>query len=94
VFYPSLADADVVDLEFLKSDGNARSLRLLVDSGFVGRSSVVLPHDAADLIRANLPASHTTGALQGLLTFLRQFARWGAQRTVRGWEFFLSDTSD
>ncbi len=66
VFYPSLVDAEVIDLEFLKLDGDIRSLRLLVDSGFIGRSSVVLPNIAADLIRATLPATHTTGALQGM----------------------------
>ena len=66
VSYPSLADADVVDVEFLKLDGDVRSLRLLVDSGFSGSSSLVLPVTAVDLIRAALPAKHTTGALQGL----------------------------
>ena len=66
VFYPSLADAEVIDLEFLMLDGDVRSHRLLVDSGFMGRSSLVLPNTAADLIRAALPATPTTGALQGL----------------------------
>lgn len=66
VFYPSLADADVIDVQFLKLDGDVRSLRLLVDSGFTGSSSFVLPESAIDLIRAALPAKHTTGALQGM----------------------------
>ena len=66
VSYPSLPDAEVIDLEFLKLDGDVRSLRLLVDSGFMGRSSVVLPNTATDLIRAAFPATHTTGAIQGM----------------------------
>ena len=43
VSFPSLADADGIDVEFLKLDGDVRSLRLLVDSGFTGSSSLVLP---------------------------------------------------
>jgi len=66
VFYPSLIDAEVIDLQFVKLEGGFRSLRLLVDSGFTGRSSVVLQNAAADLIRAALPATNTTGAPQGL----------------------------
>ncbi len=66
VFYSSLSDAEIVDVEFLKLDGDVRSLRLLVDSGFTGTSSLVLPVTAVDLIRAALPAKDITGALQGL----------------------------
>ena len=131
VFFPSLADAEVVEVELLKLDGNFRSLRLMVDSGFTGTNSLVLPDSAVDLVRAALPATHTSGALQGLkdrgwvicriaglsfqttliaiitdttslslppqvdglvgLTFLRQFASWGGQRTANGWQFSLSD---
>ena len=28
------------------------------------------------------------------LTFLRQFARWGSERTENGWQFFLSEPSE
>ena len=65
VYFPSLSDAEVIDLEFLRLDGDVRSLRLLVDSGFMGRSSLVLPNSAVDLMRAAHSATHTTGALQG-----------------------------
>ena len=131
LFFPSLVDAEVIEVELLKLDGNFRSLRLLVDSGFTGTNSLVLSESAVDLLRAALPATHTSGALHGLkdrgwvtcrvaglnfqaaqiaiitdtsslslppgveglagLTFLRQFARWGGQRTENGWQFFLSD---
>src|ERR1700730_2636573 len=109
----------------------ARARKLLVDSGFTGKSSVVLANDANDLIRALLPSAQATGALQGAqdrawvtcrvpelnfectliaiitdisslslppdvdgmvgLTFLRNFARWGAEHTPTGWQFFLSN---
>lgn len=65
VCYPSLDDADVIDVEFLMLDGGTRVRRLLVDSGFTGRSSVILGHDALELIRAELTAAQATGALQG-----------------------------
>src|SRR4051812_38861508 len=64
-FYPSLADAEVVEVEFVKPDGSTRAMRLLVDSGFTGSSSFVLPDSAADLAIAALPARQTAGALQG-----------------------------
>ena len=28
------------------------------------------------------------------LSYLRQFSRWGAQRTENTWQFFLSDDQD
>jgi hypothetical protein len=134
VNWRSLDDAEVIDVEFLTLQGGARSLKLLVDSGFTGKSSVILGDDANDLIRAELPAAQATGALQGPqdrawvtcrvpelsfqctliaiitdvsslslpsdvdgmvgLTFLRMFARWGAERMPTGWHFFLSDGDD
>ena len=41
--YPSQPGAEVIDVEFLTLDGGIQTLRLLVDSGFSGRSSFVLP---------------------------------------------------
>ena len=105
-----------------------------MDSGFTGRSSVILGNASVELIRAQIPATQTTGALQGAqnrawvtcripqvgfqctliaiitdvsplllpsgvqgmagLSFLRQFARWGAKRTEDGWQFFLSNDNE
>jgi len=130
VYYRGLDEADVIDVEFLTLQGGIRLVKLLVDSGFIGKSSVILGRDASDLVRAEIPAVQVTGALQGAqdrgwmtcripglsfqrtlvaiitdistlslpsgvqgmagLSFLRQFVRWGAQRTVDGWQFFLS----
>jgi hypothetical protein len=129
VYYPSRRDAEVIAVEFLTPQGGSRLRKLLVDSGFTGKSSVVLGDDAFELVHAQTPAAHATGALQGAqnrgwvtcripaltfqctliailtdlsplslppdvqgmvgLNFLRQFARWGAERTGDGWQFFL-----
>jgi hypothetical protein len=134
VYYRSLDDAEVVEVEFLTLQGSGRVLKLLVDSGFTGKSSVILGNDARELVRAEIPPAQATGALQGPqdrgwvtcrirdlsfqctliaiitdtsslslppgiqgmagLSFLRQFARWGAERMVDGWKFFLSDGND
>ncbi len=134
VYFRSLDEAEVIDVEFLKPRGGARLLRLLVDSGFTGKSSVVLGRDASELVRAQVSPTQVSGALQGAqdrgwvtcrvlelsfqctiiaiitdtsvlslppgvhgmagLSFLRQFARWGAEKTANGWRFFLSNTHD
>ena len=134
VYFRSLDEAEVIDVEFLKPRGGARLLRLLVDSGFTGKSSVVLGREASELVRAQVPPAQVSGALQGAqnrgwvtcripelsfqctiigiitdtsvlslppgvqgmagLSFLRQFARWGAEKTADGWRFFLSNDKD
>jgi hypothetical protein len=66
VRYPSLVDAEVIEVEFLKLNGGISTLRLLVDSGFSGRSSFVLPEHFSELFRAEVPAAQTVGALQGM----------------------------
>jgi hypothetical protein len=134
VYFRSLDDAEVIEVEFLMLQAGGRVLKLLVDSGFTGKSSVVLDNDSRDLVRAEIPPAQATGALQGAqdrgwvtcripdlnfqctliaiitdtsslslppgvqgmtgLSFLRQFARWGAEREADGWQFFLSDRKD
>jgi hypothetical protein len=118
-------------IEFLPLQGDVHALKLLVDSGFTGKSSVILPKDKVALIRAEIPATHVSGALEGAqdrgwvtcripglnfrctliaifadlgslslppgiqgmvgLSFLRNFARWGAEKVDDAWRFFLSD---
>jgi len=130
-YFASLDTAEVIEVEFLSLQGNVRTLKLLVDTGSSGRSSVVLGPDAHELFRAMLPVAETTGALRGHqerawvtckipglnlqstviaivadltpltlpigvdgmvgLSFLRLFARWGAERTRHGSRFFLVD---
>src|SRR5438046_1033994 len=65
-FFPSLGHADTVEVVFVKPDGGEGRLRLLVDSGFTGQSSVVLPDSAAGLGHAPATTSQVTGALQGV----------------------------
>src|SRR4051812_1811841 len=64
-FFPSLAEAETVEITFLKPDGGSATLRLLVDSGFIGQSSFVLPENADGLAHAAAPTSQAAGALQG-----------------------------
>ena len=134
VCFPSLTHGEVIEVDFLKLNGDATTLRLLVDSGFSGRSSFVLPEHVSEVFRAEVPAAETIGALQGIrnrawvtcriealsfqatliaiygdtaplslppnveglagLGFLRQFSRWGAERTDTGWQFSLAIERD
>jgi hypothetical protein len=134
VFFDSLETAEVIEVEFLTLKGGVETRKLLVDSGFTGKSAVILGKDATELAHAQIPGAHTVGALHGPqdrawvtcripkltfqssliailtdvtslslppgvrgmagLTFLRQFARWGAERTGDRWRFFLSDGND
>ena len=131
--YRSLDSAEVVDIEFQRLDGGTRLLKLLVDTGFSGRSSVILSADASELFRASLPATQTSGALKGPqdrawvtcripglnfqvtlialvtditqlslpvgvdgmvgLSFLRLFARWGAEKIGEDWHFSHCSTA-
>jgi hypothetical protein len=51
-YYPSLEQADTLDVVLSKPNGGEFLLRLLVDSGFTGRSCFVLPSDADGLEHA------------------------------------------
>lgn len=64
--FESLSDADIVEVELLALDGESQRMRLLVDSGFTGTSSLVLPEEFSRFIRADLPETETSGALRGL----------------------------
>jgi len=66
VYYPSLNDGEAITVEFVPLDGGARALQLLIDTGFTGKSSLILGQDAIDLIRAEIPPAQTAGALQGV----------------------------
>ena len=65
VYFPGLDHADVVDVQFLKPDGSTVRMTLLVDSGFTGQSSFVLPADAEKFAQAAAIPSRTAGALTG-----------------------------
>ena len=63
--FASLAHAEIIEVELIPLTGDALRLRLLVDSGFTGTSSLVLPRDLAEFIQADLPESESAGALHG-----------------------------
>jgi len=65
VVYRSLDNAEIIDVEFLTLQGRSRLLKLLVDSGFTGKSSVILGDDAFDLVHAHVPPAQAAGALHG-----------------------------
>ena len=66
VSFESLNDADIVEIDLLSLDGQSHRVRLLVDSGFTGTSSLVLPEDLSRFIRADLPETEAFGALRGI----------------------------
>ena len=133
-YFPSLEQADTLEIIFSKPHGDKVALRLRVDSGFTGQSCFVLAENAGDFEHAPAPDSQLLGALQGSqkrsvvmgaiptlsvqfealailadisslalpsgvhgivgLRFLRQFRRWGAEKTDDGsWRFFLENES-
>lgn len=67
-YFPCLTHEDTVEVVFVDPQGDERAYRLLVDSGFTGQSSFVLPLNAADLAHASASAATTSGALQGVQT--------------------------
>jgi hypothetical protein len=64
-YFPSLEQADTLDIVFSKPNGGEVPLRLLVDSGFTGRSCFVLPENAVDLEHAPAADVQVLGALHG-----------------------------
>ena len=65
IYFASLADCDVVEVEFVAFDGRRFPARLFVDSAFTGASSFVLPDNLPDLALANLSSAYAVGALAG-----------------------------
>jgi hypothetical protein len=61
----SLEDCDLVEVEFVASNGGRVPVRLFVDSGFTGASSFVLPANFRELALANLSSASAAGALTG-----------------------------
>lgn len=65
-YFPCLVDADTIEVAFADPGGGTVVYRLLVDSGFTGQSSFILPTSAAHLAHAQAPTAATAGALQGV----------------------------
>lgn len=66
VHFSSRREIEAIEIHFLTVHGMELPLTLLVDSGFTGQSSFVLPHDAPELIQAAAVAGQASGALHGL----------------------------
>lgn len=85
IYYPSREDSDIVDVQFLKPNGDTVFKTLLVDSGFTGQSCFVLSQDAIDLSHATAPAARTAGALEGMqnrVLVISRIPALGFQRTL------------
>jgi hypothetical protein len=67
-YFPSPEAAETIELAFAKPAGGETTRRLLVDSGFTGESSFVLPESSSDLAHAQATASRVAGALHGTQT--------------------------
>lgn len=65
LFWPRTTDGELIELEFITLEGDWRKLKLLVDTGFTGKSSFALPEDSIDLVRADYRPTHAVGAIQG-----------------------------
>lgn len=132
VFFDSLNDCEINEVELVSPEGESVQKRLLIDSGFTGESCLILSTELGPFALATIAASHATGALHGRQTrilmtcrvpeltfqrnliaivtdvgalslppdidgmagqsFLRQFARWGAEKTPDdAWHFFLAN---
>jgi hypothetical protein len=132
IYFTSLKDAEILEVDFVRTADRVVTMKLLVDSGFTGDECFVLPRRALGLVRASAKRAQAAGALTGAqirgwvlcrvpevafeelviaifsdltplclpagvdgmvgLTFLRHFARWGAERTPdQEWRFFLEN---
>ncbi len=65
VYFPSNPDGEVIYVEFISPAAEARSLCLLVDSGFTGVSDIILSQADRDLVWGTLRRVEAFGALQG-----------------------------
>ncbi len=65
-YFPSKAFEETVEVIFAKPDGGEVTMRLLVDSGFTGESSLVLPQYSDELAHSWIPGTQVAGAIQGI----------------------------
>jgi hypothetical protein len=64
-YFTSLEDAEAVEVDFVHVNGQVLTMKLLVDSGFTGEGSFVLPREESGLIQAFIERAQATGALSG-----------------------------
>jgi hypothetical protein len=64
-YFPSLSDADIIEVAFATTHGSDLNLHLLVDSGFTGSSSFVLSPNVGYLALGPAFPGHVFGAIHG-----------------------------
>lgn len=65
VYFSSLDDGDLLEVDFVTPAGKVVSKSLFVDSGFTGQSSFVLSDKDSILIHAHVSSSSAKEALRG-----------------------------
>ena len=74
-YFPSLANAEVVEVAFAATTGGDLNLRLLVDFGFTGSSWFVLSRHLVNIAMSPAPAVHAFGAIHGIQQRVTVFCR-------------------
>lgn len=91
--FASVANADIIEVELIPLTGDAQRVRLLIDSGFTGTSSLVLPNELAEFIRADSPEAESSGTLTRLL--LAQIPPDRSALTAKGfWRYHQRETTN
>jgi len=65
-YFPSLANAEVVEVGFATTTGGDLNLRLFVDTGFTGSSWFILSRHLVNVAMSPAPAVHAFGAIHGI----------------------------
>jgi hypothetical protein len=65
-YFASLSNADIVEIALIAPQGAIVNLRLLVDTGFAGSSSLLLSFNVAALAIGPAFPGHAYGAIHGL----------------------------
>jgi hypothetical protein len=94
VYFPSLEQGDTIESIFVNPRGGESTYRLLVDSGFTGQSSFVLPQSASHLAHARAAAMETAGAIQGVQSRVIVVCRIAALSFQAPMIAILADTSN
>src|SRR5258707_15050190 len=65
-YFPSLVNAEVIEVGFAATTGGSLNLHLFVDSGFTGSSWFILSRQLVNVATSPAPAVHAFGAIHGI----------------------------
>src|SRR5947209_3742582 len=65
-YFPSLKDAEILEVALLTASGADLDLRLFVDTGFTGTSLLILSKSLNNLWMRPAPNTHAFGAIHGV----------------------------